>query len=163
MNPIIEFYLKILGYLCHDDEPDSLITDILQLAGNASPSWEVSDESLRMLERCVNRSSEIEDDDEWSSTTNDLIKCAFKDLSVLKNPIAMDVFDRLAKAASPTFKNGEDMCIWAKSVKERPDGSAVIVLHVSDLERFRKEIEQHDFVDGSTHLHTLEEGIIFGS
>ena len=163
VNKTIEFYSAILSYIRSDVEIDELIAKILKLAEEASPSWEATDESLRLLEQCVNHSSEIEDDDEWSSTTNDFIKCAFKDLSVLKNPLAMDIFDRLARATSPTFNNGEDMCIWSKSIKERPDGSGVIVLHVSDLERFREEIERHDLVDSSTHLHTLEEGIIFGS
>lgn len=105
----------------------------------------------------------MEDDEELYTTKNDFIKEAFRDLSTLKNPVAMDLFDRLAKTCIPTYANGEDMFLWAKSVKEHSDGSAVIVLHVSDLERFRKLIEQHDLVDNDTNLHTLEEGIQFQS
>lgn len=163
MNKMIAFYSTILDYLKSDVEVDELIPEILKLAEASSPSWEATEEELRKLEQCVNRSSEVEDDEEWSTTTNDFIKSAFKDLSVLKNPLAMDLFDRLAKTCIPTYANGEDMFLWARSVKARPDGSAVIVLHVSDLERFRRIMESHDNVDNSTCLFTLEDGIQLGS
>jgi hypothetical protein len=159
----IAFYSAILTYIKSDVEVDELIPEILKLAEASSPSWEATEESVRKLEQCINRQSEVEDDHEWSTTKNDFTKAAFKDLSVLKNPVAMDLFDRLAKTCLQTYAQNEDLLIWAKSVKERPDGSAVIVLHVSDLERFRKIIEDHDFVDGSTECNTLEECIQIGS
>lgn len=162
---IVGFYSTLLRYLRINSEieSDGLIPEILALAEGASPSWEATGESVRFLEQCTNRPSSIEDDEEWNTMLNDFVKNAFRDLSVLKNPAAMDVFVKVARAVSPTFNNGEDMLVWAKSVKERPDGSGVLVLHVSDLKRFRKEIEGHNFVDGSTTLHALEEGVMLGS
>lgn len=160
---MITFYATVFSYLTSDIEIDELIPEILKLSKEVSPSWEATEESIRFLERCINRSSFVEDDDEWNSTLNDFIKEAFKDLSVIKNPLAMDLFGKLARATSPMFNNGEVLCIWAKTIRERPDGSGVIVLHVSDLDKFRHEIENHDSVDSFTQLHSLEEGIMLES
>lgn len=162
-NNVIVFYKTVLAYLHIGVEFDNTISVILDLSKETSPSWETTKESVRKLEQCVNHSSQVEDDEEWSTVLNDFVKSAFKDLSVLKNPEAMDLFDSLGKTCIPTYRNGEDVFIWARSVKERPDGSAVIVLHVSDLERFRKIIEEHDLVDGSTECYSLEECIQLGS
>jgi hypothetical protein len=162
-NNLIAFYKTILAYLIIDIEFDNTISVILDLFRKSSPSWEATEESIRKLQECVNYPSLVEDDSDWSTTLNDFIKSAFKDLSILKNPEAMELFDELAKKCLPTFRHGEDMFIWARTIKERVGGSAVIVLHVSDLERFRKIIEEHDLVDGSTECYTLEECIQLGS
>jgi len=124
-------------------------------------SWDATEETLLKLEQCVNRPSEVKDDEDWTTTTNDFVKAAFKDLSVLKDSAAMDLFDRLAKTCLPTYRNGEDMFVWAKTVKERPDGSAVIVLHVSDLERFRRIVEEHELT--VRECDSLEQCVQFGS
>lgn len=164
MKPnIIGFYQSILDYLESDIEDQKPVNKILELGLLSLPSWETTKENIEKLEQCVNRSSEVEDDDEWSMTTNDFVKAAFKDLSVLRDPAAMVLFDSIGRICIPTYANGEDVFIHAKSVKERQDGSGVIILHVSDLERFRKILEDHDNVDSSTSLHTLEEGIQIGS
>jgi hypothetical protein len=154
------FYSNILSFL---RSADHLIPEIIELSKWVSPSWKVTEESLWKLEQCVNRGSEMENTEELFTIPNDFIKEAFRDLSALKNPVAMDLFDRLAKTCIATYANGEDMFLWAKSVKERPGGSAVIVLHVSNLERFREIVERHDLVDNDTDLHILEEGIQFQS
>ena len=159
----IEFYSTILAYVQTWVDPEGLMSKVLGLSETSSLSWEATEESVRKLEQCVNRPSEVEDDDELSTTTNDFVKSAFMDLSVLKNPDAMNLFDKLAKSCLPTYSNGEDIFIWARSVKERSDGSAVIVLHVSDLERFREIIERHDLVDDSTECNALEECVQLGS
>ncbi len=161
-NPIT-FYAAILAYLESDTEDEKQIAKILELDTLLSPSWETTTENIQKLEQCVNRSSEVKDDDEWSMTTNDFVKASFKDLSVLRDPAGMTLFDNIGRTCLPTYANGEDLFIHAKSIKERQDGSGVIILHVSNLERFRKILEDHDNVDSSTCLHTLEEGIQIGS
>ncbi len=163
MKPMIKFYATILSYLEADFEDEQLVKQLVEVAQKIKPSWETTEESVVRLEQAVNRGSEIEDDDELYSILNDFNKAAFRDLSVIKDDAAMDVFQRLASKVSATFSDGEDMLVWAKSVKDRPDGSGVIVLHVSDLKRFRKLIEDHDLVDNSTEDGTLENGVVIGS
>ena len=163
MNPIMKFYAAVLAYIRSTVEVEGAINTIIKLAKATSPSWSATEESITFLERCCNRNSLVKDDDEWSTAMNDFIKAAFRDLSVLKNPAAMEVFRKLANAVLPTCANGEDMFIWARTIKERPDGSAVVILHVSDVKRFRSMIENHDFVDNSTDFPTLEEVVQIGS
>ena len=86
-NPIT-FYATILAYLESDIEDEKQIAKILELATLLSPSWETTTENIQKLEQCVNRSSEVKDDDEWSMATNDFVKASFKDLSVLRDPAA---------------------------------------------------------------------------
>ncbi len=163
MKPMIKFYATMLSYLEADFEDAQLVKQLVEAAQKVKPSWETTEESVLKLEQAVNRGSEIKDDDELYSILHDFDKAAFRDLSVIKEDAAMDVFHRLASKVSATFRSGEDMFVWAKSVKERPDGSAVIVLHVSDLERFRKLIEEHDLADNSTEDGSLESGVLIGS
>lgn len=164
MNPFVCFYSAILSYLRSDVEVDGAVEEILALAKKASPSWEATEESVTFLEQCCNRQSSVGEDEGWSETINDFVKAAFKDLSVLKDPAAMTTFRELASEVSSTFSVGEDMLIWARTIKERADGSAVVILHVSDIERFRRLIEQHDFVDNSTNTGgMMEEVVLIGS
>lgn len=163
MKPIIKFYATILSYLQAEFEDENMVTDILNISQKAVPSWEVTTESIALLEQCVNRGSTIEEEDLEQITRNDFVKAAFRDLSVLKNDDAMDVFDQVAKACSPTYAVGEDMLIWARTVKERPDGSAVIVLHTTDLKRLRALIEDHDNADKVSGFPTLEGSVLIGS
>ena len=60
----------------------------------------------------------------------------FKELSVMKNPIAMTVFHGAAKKLSSEYKEGNHLLVFAKSAKHRIDGSGTMVLHVSDIGRF---------------------------
>lgn len=162
----IQLYTAILNYLNSETVEHKRLV-VLQIIASppdtSSSSYEVTIDSLEKLWQCVNHPLEIEDDDEWSTTTNDFVKSAFKDLSSIRDPKAMELFDRLARTCLPTYADGQDMLVYARSIKERPNGSAVIVLHVSDLERFRRIIEHHDYIDSSTEFHTLEEGLLFGS
>ncbi len=157
----MKFYAAMLAYLRADVEIEGAVAKIIQLAKETSPSWEATEESVTFLELCCNRNSSVKDDDEWSTAMNDFVKAAFRDLSVLKNPAAMGLFGTIAEKVLPNPT--DDMLIWARTIKERPDGSAVIILHVSDLDRFRSMIEHHDFVDNSTNCATLEEAIQIGS
>ena len=163
-NPSVCFYSAILTYLRSDVEVDETVKEILALAKKASPSWKATEESIMFLEQCCNRQSSVGEGEGWSETINDFVKAAFKDLSVLKDPTAMKTFKDLASQVSSTFSVGEDMLIWARTIKERADGSAVVILHVSDIERFRRLIEEHNFVDNSTNTGgTMEEVVLIGS
>jgi hypothetical protein len=164
MKPIMKFYRAVLNYVQADDEIEGAIEKIIALAEKASPSWEATVESVAFLEKCRNRGSrEIKDDDLWSSTLNDFVKAAFRDLSPLKDDEAMELFKEVADGIGTTFNNGDDMLVWARTVKERSDGSGVLVLHVTDLKRFRDFIEDHDLADKVSEHHSLEGGVLIGS
>ena len=160
---MIKFYATMLSYLEADFEDEQLVKQLVKTASRVNPSWETTKESITRLEQAVNRPSEIEDDDELYPILHDFNKAAFRDLSVIRDDEAMDLFHRLASKVSATFRSGDDMLVWARSIKDRPDGSGVIVLHVSDLERFRKLIEEHRLADDSTEDGTLESGVTIGS
>ncbi len=164
VNPMIGFYLTVFNYLVAPVEEVGAVEEILTLSDKALPSWEADEESVMFLEKCCNRNSSVTDEEEWSATIINFMKAAFKDLSVLKDPEAMRVFTKLACQVSATFNAGDDMLIWARDIKLRDDGSAVVILHVSDIERFRILIEEHDLADSSSYDgNTLEEGVIIGS
>lgn len=163
MNPIIKFYQLVFSYLQSDFDDPVLAQKIVEFSKEAKPSWSTTIARLEFLEQCCNRGSSVENDEHWSETTVDFAKAAFRDLSVIKNPLAMELFWKIANKYVPTFGNGEDFFVWARNVKVRPDGSAVILLHVTDLERFRELIEEHDLVDTSTQVGTLEHVVQIGS
>lgn len=160
----MKFYREVLNYIQAEDEIEGAVEKIVALAEKAKPSWEATAESVAFLEKTRNRGSrEVTDDDVWSTTLNDFVKAALRDLSPLKDPEAMDLFKEVADEIGTTFNNGDDMLIWARTVKERPDGSGVLVLHVTDLKRFRDFIEDHDLADKVSDCHSLEEGVLIGS
>lgn len=164
MKPIIAFYRSVLSYIQSEFEIHGAVEKIVALAGKAQPSWEATAETVTVLEKCRNRGSrEVSDDEVWSTTLNDFVKAAFRDLSPLKDESAMDLFKKVADGIGTTFSNGDDMLVWARTVKERPDGSGVLVLHVTDLERFRRLIEDHDLADQDSDQHSLEGGVLIGS
>jgi hypothetical protein len=155
MNPIIKFYTAVLAYLQSKFEDEGDVQKILQLASKASPSWEATEKSLGNLELCCNRGSTVKDENLESDTRAAFAVAAFKDLSVLRNPEAMELFRKIDQEVQCGMG---DTYIWARKVNERPDGSAVIVLHVSDLADFRRMIEKEDLaVSGS-----LTETVIIG-
>lgn len=163
MKPILKFYVLVLSYLQAEFEDEHSVKQIVDLAKKANPSWETTAKSVKYLEKCCNRGSSVKDDNVWSATKADFAKAAFKDLSVLKNPEAMDVFQKIANLLIPTYEAGEDILIWARDIKQRPDGSGVVILHVSDVARFRQMIEDHDLVDNSTKDGSLEGVVQIGS
>lgn len=164
MKPIMMFYRAVLDFIQSDTEFADAIKKIIALAERASPSWEATTESLAFLEKCSNRGgTEVEDEDLLYSTLNNFVKAAFRDLSPLRDLGAMDLFMEVANEVSPTFYNGDDIIIWARTVKERPDGSGVLVLHVTDLKRYRELTEDHNNVDSSTKENSLEYGVLIGS
>lgn len=154
MKPIIKFYATVLSYLQSEIEEVGAIEEIVGLAKEAHPSWETTEEGVSLLERCAHDTSEEIDEDVWSTTRNNFIKCAFRDLSVLRKPEAMEVYERLECEVGM-----DDTFIWARKIKARDDGSAVIILHVSNLEKFRQMTEDSDYVDKDSDFDTLEECI----
>lgn len=160
----MKFYREVLNYVQADDEIEGAINKIVTLAQKSSPSWEATVESVAFLEKCRNRGSrEVTDDDVWSTTLNDFVKAAFRDLSLLKDSEAMALFKDVAYGIGTSFRGGDDMLIWARTVKERPDSSGVLVIHVTDLARFRELIEDHRLVDATSACHSLESGVLIGS
>lgn len=160
---MVIFYSAVLNYIRATIEEDGAIEHILELAKKAFPSWKANEESVSFLEKCCNRNSSVKDEDEPFDTINGFVKAAFKDLSVLKDPAAMRMFDGIA-SLSATYRHGDDILIWARNIKIRDDGSAVVILHVSNIERFRELIEKHDLVDKPTiEGDTLEDVVLIGS
>lgn len=96
------------------------------------PSWDLTEESLTLLDRCVNESGSL-NDETWTEVRNNFIIAAFKDLSTFRNPKAMVIFEKLRTIL--TLNEGE-LLLWARTITKRPDGSGVIVMHVSDMEAF---------------------------
>lgn len=156
MNLIIKFYATILSFLQSEVEEVGAVDEIVTLAKKAHPSWETTEENVCLLEMCVLDHASVLNDDTWAITRNDFIKCAFKDLSVLKNPNAMRVYSQLERVVL----NKGDLFIWARKVRAREDGSAVIVLHVSDLQKFRNVLEESPDHGIDTEFDTLEECIM---
>jgi hypothetical protein len=164
MKLIMKFYREVLNYIQADNEIEGAIEKIIMLAQKANPSWEATEESMAFLEKARNRGSqEVQDDEVWSATLNDFVKAAFRDLSPLKGEEAMKLFKEVADGIGTTFKNGDDTLVWARTVKERSDGSGVLVLHVTDLARFRDMIEDHHDVDATSTCHSLEGSVLIGS
>lgn len=151
-------------FLTVEVDDQKRIGKLVEMSEKLNPSWKATEESLLKLEQYSNRGSEIENDDELFTLLQDFAKDAFRDLSSVRDDgEAMEVFHKLASDVIPTYGNGEDIFVWAKSVKERPGGSGIVVLHVTDLERFRQMIEDHEYTDNNTVYTTLENGIQIGS
>lgn len=150
MKPIIQFYKKLHSYLIAEFDEESEIKEIVAMAQKVSPSCNVTHASINFLEECVNRPSQIEDDEVWMGTKEEFMINAFKDLSPLKDERAMETFHDLWKVV---LTLEEEDFYWARTVKSRPDGSAVIVLHVSSEEAFRKLVSENS-------LREVEEGVI---
>lgn len=159
------FYRAVLEHIEGDTVFEGAAEKIIALAIKAKPSWEATLESVAFLEKCSNSSGgvEVEDDHIWSLTLNDFVKAAFRDLSPLKDPGAMDLFNEVANKIGTSFRFGNDMFVWTRSVKKRPDGSGVLVIHVTDMDRLRRIIEKHRRADEATKENSLEFGVLIGS
>jgi hypothetical protein len=162
MNPIIEYYQCIYHYLYYSHPSHDVLERILELAEVTSPSWKATEEKIIFLERCTDSNEDDIDSELWHTTLDDFATLAFKDLSVLKNPAAMDIFHKLVDLTI-RLDGENNHVIWAKSIRERPDGSGIIVLHVSNLEAYRGTIDSNQIVGDSTELKSLENGILLPS
>jgi hypothetical protein len=156
VNKIHRFYHLVFEYLKFQPEADDVARKkILGLASECGGlSWEATDDELQLLGQCVNRGSSVINEELWSKTREGFVLAAFKDLSPMKNPLAME-----------TFRNLQEICLfeiseyilWARKIMKRDDGTAVIVLHVSDFSRFEKLVNEQTPVMGD-----LENGVMIG-
>ena len=68
----------------------------------------------------------------------EFIIAAFRDLTLLKNPGAMTTFRGVRRLVRS--EDTEEVLMWARTCNRRSNGSAVIVLHVSNLGAFERLI-----------------------
>lgn len=165
MKPIIEYYLKVLE-LIETDVPGvatgtypahAIEVDLITLARKSNESknpisWKGARDTnvLSRLLRAINDGESL-NDEEWEEVRFDFVMSAFKDLSPLRDPRAMETFDEIRKVA--VMNDGETL-LWGRKITKRDDGTAVVVLHVSDFEAFEKMLE------GQTGQGDLEEGFM---
>jgi len=137
-----QFYVLLHNFLALQPHPElPTIKDIVEFAKTCEGlSWEATEESVEFLERSVNRSSTIDDDDAWMDALNEFIVSAFKDLSSLRDPKGMELFGKLHKKTSNAAI--DENIVWTRKVIGRQDGSAVVILHVADYEKFKKLVEK---------------------
>ena len=146
-------YQLILWYLeCGEKAPmakQMLLGNLPQLSKVVS--CELTEESLkRLLGYLVNYEREVG----WFQEVGRFFMAAFKDLSSLRNPRAMEIFKNLRKIASPYMNH---LNLWARKISKRPDGSAFIILHISDYEVFSQTFKEMAKTVGS--YGELEEGL----
>lgn len=150
MNPVHTYYETLLQLIetgvsgvCTGTYPArSLEVDLISLSGKANLAktpitWGGARDAneLSLFLRCVNDSESINDDNFWNENLLDLVLAAFKDLSPMKNPDAMRTFEKICMAC---HVDEDALFMWSRKVTERQDGSAVIILHVSNLDDFKK-------------------------
>ena len=165
MKPIIAFYERVsdlietgvkavrtaniqAGVIEHD-----LVRLFEKARASKNPvSWVGAEVSsiLSMMLRCLN-DNQNSNEKQWEMSVETLLTAAFKDLSVVRDPEALHTFARLRRVC---FMDKKELFVFSRKKTEREDGSAVIVLHVSDLRAFQSLIH----VSGSKG--SLEEGMI---
>ena len=155
MKPIIEFYAKLVHFFQEDYEVEGYANEIIELAKKAQPTLpEITSEYISLLEKCVNHSDEV-DDEYWLETKEEFVCGAFKDLTAIREKRAMDLFYKVQSLILPDVDG--DLFVWNKKIKSRPDGSAIIVLHVSNEEYFNR------MLSGIGYEGDLDEGALFRS
>lgn len=138
MNSTLQFYKALTGFLGNSSNISFVRKDVLRLASACIElTWIGTDESLTTLHECIHRVSD-KYDDTYESILEQFIIVAFKDLSVQRDPAAMGMFERLQRTCG-TKSLGH--FVWPRKIIERKDGSAVIVLHVSDLRQFEEILD----------------------
>jgi hypothetical protein len=103
-------YVNILWYLEERGRAEAaqkmLFENIESIKGQLS--WNLNEENLKLLHRCVNESSSL-DDETWTQTRNEFIIAAFKDLSSFRNPKAMGIFERLRTICTMNSCSGQGL------------------------------------------------------
>jgi hypothetical protein len=137
VHSLIQLYIKINKYLAHgfesipcSEEPD---LSLFALKGGSVLLDRYPDVGTFVNNLLLaKRRNELNDPkSDWLLLSDDLTVCAFRDLSSLKNPLAMDVFWDIS---DQTGCVGDLICFAAR-IKERGDGSAIVVLHVNSTGR----------------------------
>jgi len=146
MNPILQFYSALLSYLQHKKDVDQTRNKLLDIASRCSSlCWTVEDRILSMLFNAAHEESsldvrrtteEFRTENQQKELRQNFRIWAFKDLSPMKNPLAMKLFGKLNELGPVRSDERSQHVIWARKIHKRADGSAVINLHVSCLTRF---------------------------
>lgn len=138
-NPVVCFYSALQIVLNENIVlMEGQVDHLCELASKCGDkiSVEVDRDWLLLIDRCVKRSNELEDG-VWLDTKEEFIIAAFKDLSIIKDSIAMEIFDKLRE----TTVMDEEVMLFARKIKKRENGSAVIILHVSNLSWFENRLD----------------------
>jgi len=151
MNVMLNFYKTIIQYLGNSSNVGFVREQVLRAAGACEELvWVGTADTLNTLHECIHRVNE-KYDDTYESILEEFAIVAFKDLSSLRDPSALGVFERLTRVCR--IKHLAHF-IWPRKIIERKDGSAVIVLHVSSLGTF-EEIMNRKAITG-----TFKEGMM---
>ncbi len=165
MKPIIAFYERLSDLIetgvkavrTADIQAGVIENDLVRLFGKARASknpvsWVGAEISsiLSMMLKCVN-DNENSNNKQWELSVETLMTSAFKDLSAVRDPEALQTFARLRRVC---FMDKKELFLWSRKRTEREDGSAVIVLHVSNLRAFESLIHVKN------SKGSLEEGMI---
>jgi hypothetical protein len=119
-------------------------------------SWNFTEKSLITLWRSVNdsRAFTLGECYQYDARLR-FVQAAFRDLSSVRNPAAMRVFGEIRAICG----FDERLLLWfSKTVHTRVDGSAIIMLHVSNPEAFRVLRNQHTSFWNHATYDNLKEG-----
>ena len=145
MNAMLKFYKAMFQFLGNSSNVEFVRKDVLRAAA-ACPerTWIGTEENLITLHECIHRVSD-KYDDTYEGILEQFMITVFKDLSTQRDPAALGIFERLQRACRT---NDMAHFVWPRKIIERKDGSAVVVLHVSDLGTF-EEIMSRKAVTGT--------------
>jgi hypothetical protein len=141
MNAIHKFYLTVFNLIRNNaDSTEAEREKVVTLASkcNDLTCGDVSADKLLFLEKIVKHRGEVLTEDLPSDPREDFIISAFRDLSPMKNPEAMELFQAFRKACLP--EEDAENIIWVRKIVRRKDNTAVLVLHVNDLDVFENMI-----------------------
>ncbi len=149
MNKTLRFYALVHEFFTRQIKEDSVLakrmrTEILRLAVEAEVSWNITEDHLEEMDK--------NDGFLDVSAYENLLLAAFKDLSSMRYPKAVQIFEALKKLSV-----SRDHClVWAQKVIRKSNGSATIILQVSDIGYFDKKVSKASLNGGC-----LEKGLIF--
>ena len=136
MSPKIQFYINILKFLGAGGAWKTRCrVDVMAASVKCRGlSWVATPERLESLDASLNRGGVHG----LSGVEEKLAVAALKDLSPETNDASADVMNRVMEACGVT---GRLFAIWARDIKRHKKGrGGVIILHVSDVEQFKRFI-----------------------
>ena len=144
MNPVHKFYRNLLDFVREHENTENGRRKILACAQKTfGLSWNIDDSEISNLHFVCSNPQKHEIgmfSEAQLYSVKKFIIAAFHDLSVIKNPHAMCLFMEFNKI---TQYSGF-LTMFAKTIVPRYGGSGIIVLHVSDTEKFSSFIRRHD-------------------
>jgi hypothetical protein len=153
---VMRFYQMLCEYLEESMHDVAEIPGILQLSIGSGMCWSPNHEDIAYLDEIRRKNAEQGDKYNDPRMLCILTK-AFKDLTTIRNPDAMEIWHDLVKIVT----NGmlPVHAIWLESgrTKERPDGSMVGRLHCSHSNTLDELLYQ----EKDTRIGVFENGLIF--